>query len=382
MKIVVAPDSFKGSLSAAEACEAIAHGVRRALPGAEIVTIPMADGGEGTVDALVLSTGGRHVAARVTGPLDKPVKARYGILGDGKTAVIEMAAASGLPLVPPEKRNPLKTTTCGTGELIRNALEKGCRRFIIGIGGSATTDCGAGMAQALGVAFLRAGRRIEAHMTGGLMGEVDDIDYSGLLASARESEFIVACDVDNPLLGSKGAVAVYSPQKGATPEQCEILEANMTRIIGVIERVTGRSVRDAAGAGAAGGLGAALMAFLGARLRRGVDIVLEQCRFAERIAGASLVITGEGQIDYQTAFGKTPSGVARVAKAQGIPVVALAGSVGKGADRLAEIGIQACLSICPGPLSLAEAMSRGAELLESAAERLIRVIIIELREQQ
>ena len=370
MKIVVAPDSFKGSMTAAQACEAIAAGLRKAIPAAEIVSVPMADGGEGTVDALVASTGGRRVSARVTGPLGEPIMAVYGILGDDQTAVIEMAAASGLPLVPPAKRNPLVTTTYGTGELIRRALDEGCREIIVGIGGSATTDGGAGMAQALGVRFLHEGQAIEEPMNGALMGQVDAADVSGLLPAARACRFTVACDVNNPLLGPKGAVYVYSPQKGATREQCAILEANMKRYIDVVEKAVGRHVRGVPGAGAAGGLGAGLMAFLDARLTPGIDIVLAHSGLAHRVKGAALVITGEGQIDYQTAFGKTPSGVARVAKAEGISVIALAGSVGEGADKLVDIGIIACFSICPGPMTVEEAMGRGAELLESAAERL------------
>jgi len=375
MKIVVAPDSFKGSLSAAEICEAMERGIKRALPEAEVVKIPMADGGEGTVQALVSSTGGHLEKVTVVGPLGEPVEAAYGILGDGETAVIEMAAASGLPLVPVAKRNPVLTTTFGTGQLMRAALARGCRRLIVGIGGSATTDCGTGMAQALGVRFLRSdGSEITDYMCGGLMAEVASIDLSGRLPELLSATVTVACDVDNPLLGPRGAVMTYSRQKGATDEQLALLEANMTHFIAVAEKTIGRSVRDVPGAGAAGGLGAGLIAFANATLRPGVSIVLEASHFAERIKGASFVLTGEGKVDFQTAYGKTISGVAAEAKKQGIPVIVLAGAVEDRAENLYERGVASLFSTCPAPITLEEAMAQAAVLVEKGAERIVRAL--------
>ena len=270
MKIVLAPDSFKESLSALQVCKAMARGVRSVLPDADIIHLPLADGGEGTVDALVSATNGRLLQQEVVGPLGDNVTARFGVLGDGNTAVIEMASASGLPLVTPEERNPLNTTTFGTGQLIRAALDLGVIEILIGIGGSATVDCGTGMAQALGVRFYDKKKLIEKHMTGELVGTVSSIDLSGLDRRIKKVTIKVACDVDNPLLGDNGAARVYGPQKGATPEIVEQLEQNMSQVIDVIEAET-NPVRDIAGAGAAGGLGAGLLAFLSAQLTSGIE---------------------------------------------------------------------------------------------------------------
>jgi len=377
MKIVIAPDSFKGSLSAIEVSDAIERGVKKAMPAAETVKLPMADGGEGTVEALVAATNGHIEKKRVRDPLGDAVEAHYGILGDGRTAVIEMASASGLPLVPPEKRNPLYTTTFGTGELILAAVEKGCREFIIGIGGSATTDGGAGMAQALGVEFFgAAGEKIEAFMNGDLLSKVASIDLSGLAPTIKASKFTVACDVQNPLLGPQGCARVYGPQKGATPEIVEQLEANMTHFIDMLEGTISRPVRNIPGAGAAGGLGAGLMAFVSGELKRGIEIVLNASRFAEHIRGAALIFTGEGKIDFQTAFGKTMSGVAREGQKQGIPVIGIGGMVDAGLENLHEIGIQSFFSICNQPMDLATAMREAGRLIEMVSERIMRTIMI------
>jgi glycerate kinase len=374
MKIVLAPDKFKGSLSAQEACAAMERGVRRAWPDAEVVSIPLADGGEGTAEALVAATGGRSVEVTVTGPLGEPVPAEYGILGDGQTAVIEMAQASGLWRVPTGRRNPLKTTTYGTGELIKAALGQGCTRLIIGIGGSATTDCGSGMAQALGVRFLKGdGRIVEDPMTGERMGEVEHVDLSCILAGLDRCSITVACDVANPLLGPQGAVRVYSAQKGATADQLDLLEHHMEHLIGVMESATRRRVRDLAGAGAAGGLGAALMTLFQAVPRPGIEIVLEAVRFRERVRGATLIFSGEGRVDAQTACGKTVSGVLRAARQEHVPVVILAGSVDEDAEFLYQEGVVSLFSICTGPMTLSEAMARASALLETAAERVARV---------
>jgi len=378
MKIVVAPDSFKGSVTAGEACAAIGRGVVRVVPGAEIVLVPLADGGEGTAEALVASTKGQLRKVKVHGPLDSEVEAKYGILGGG-TAVIEMAQAAGLPLVPSARRNPLYTTTYGLGQLILDALEQDCRDFIIGIGGSATNDCGCGMAQALGVRFIdKAGHEIGEPMTGELAGKVGKIDCSKVSAAVAQSRFTVACDVDNPLLGPTGASYVYSPQKGADDETVKLLEANMTHIIELIESAAGKSVRNSPGAGAAGGLGAGLLAFLNGRLERGIDIVMRYSRFDQIIRRADLIITGEGRIDRSTAFGKTIAGVAAAAKRQSIPVIALAGSLADDTAELHKMGVSALMSICPGPMSAEQAMEQGSQLLSDAAERALRLAVMNL----
>jgi glycerate kinase len=378
LKVVVAPDSYKGSLTAAEVCSAVEVGFRRACPCVEVVRVPMADGGEGTVQSLVDATGGSIVRQRVTGPLGEPVDAFYGILGDGRTAVIEMASASGLPLVPRDRRDPRITTTRGTGELIAAALARGCRKFIIGIGGSATNDGGAGMAQALGAKLVDAEGK-ELRPGGAALAGLASVDLSGMPMELRECEFVVACDVDNPLTGPKGASAVYGPQKGATPEMVQQLDAALSRYAEVVAKAIGRDVselRDTPGAGAAGGLGFGLMAFLGASLRRGVEIVIDTVRLREKLNGAHLVITGEGRTDFQTLFGKTPMGVARAAMEQGIPVVIISGSISDDARGLYEHGIGALVSIARGPMLLDEAIERGAELVADAAESVARLYLI------
>lgn len=371
MRIVIAPDSYKGSLSARQVAEAMAAGVRRVLPEAELDLVPIADGGEGTVDALVAATGGEVRTVTVTGPLGEPVAAAFGLLSDGQTAVIEMAAASGLPLVPPDRRNPLVTTTYGTGELIRAALDAGARHLIIGLGGSATVDGGAGMLQALGARLLdAAGAPIGPG--GGALPALARIDLAGLDPRLAECTLTVACDVDNPLTGPRGAAAVFGPQKGATPDMVAALDAALAHLAAVIRRDLGRDVELVPGAGAAGGLGAALLA-LGARLRPGIEIVVEATRLRERLAGAALCLTGEGQTDFQTARGKAPVGVARAAKAWGVPVLCISGGLGAGYEEVYACGIDAVASAVPGPMPLAEAMARGAELVAAAAERAVRL---------
>ena len=379
MKVTIAPDSFKGSLTALQAAEAIAEGVLRADPTVECELVPMADGGDGTVQALVDATRGEKAELTVRGPLGEPVEAAFGLLGDGETAVIEMAEASGLVLVPPEKRNPLLTTTYGTGELIREALRRGRRRLIVGIGGSATTDGGVGMAQALGRRFLdAAGGEIEGR--GGDLDRLDHIDGSAREPLLDEAELRVACDVQNPLTGREGAAAVYGPQKGATPETVNTLDANLRRLAEIIERDVGTHVDTLPGAGAAGGLGAGLVAFCGARLESGIAIIIDAVDLRERMAGSNLVITGEGQLDDQTIHGKTPLGVAQIAAEQGTPVIALAGSVTPEARVLHEHNFAALFSLAPGPMTLDEAMarSRARELLAFAAEEAFRAAVLKL----
>ena len=378
MKIVLAPDSFKGSLTAEQACEAMARGVRRACPQAELLAVPMADGGEGTAEALRAVTGGRMVPVTATGPLPDGdrVAGEFALLGDRTTAVVEMARVSGLTLVPPAKRNPLHTTTYGTGELIAAALDTGIRRLIVAIGGSATCDGGAGMAQALGARFTNsAGSIIPQPMTGGLLAQVARVDLTAMHPRVTDCAVEVACDVDNPLLGPRGAAAVYGPQKGASPADVVELERNLTRLVSILEAAIGRSIRDEPGAGAAGGLGAGLVGFLGARLKPGVEIVLAASNLTERLAGADLVFTGEGCIDAQTPNGKTISGVVRAAATQNVPVIALAGRVGRtpaDTEALAPLGLHGVHAIAPESMPLHEAMARAGELLTGAAEAACR----------
>ncbi len=371
MRVVVAPDSFKECAAAAEVAGAIAAGVRRAEPTADIVLAPMADGGEGTVDALVQATKGTTVSVEVTGPMGEPVAACYGILGGGHTAVIEMAAASGLPLVPPERREVCRATTRGTGELMKHALDQGMKRIILGIGGSATNDGGAGMAQALGFS-LRDAAGTELSPGGAALADLAQIDASGVHGVLAACEVLVACDVDNPLCGPHGASRIYGPQKGASEAQALQLDTALRHFGEMVEEELGASVLDLPGAGAAGGLGAGLVAFAGGVLRPGVEIVAEACDLAGRMKGADLVITGEGRMDHQSARGKTPVGVARVAGAQGIPCIALAGGLGEGYRDVYAEGITAVHSICPGPIPLDEAMERARELLADTAEAVVR----------
>lgn len=376
MKILIAPDSFKGSLTAPEVCRAIEEGVRAALPLADTVLVPMADGGDGTARTLVEGTDGELLSATVTGPLGEPVEAEYGVLGDGETAVIEMAAASGLVLVPPEERNPFHTTTYGTGELIALALDRGCSKLIVGIGGSATTDAGMGMAQALGARFVDAeGEGVPG--TGAGLERLDRIDPSGLDPRLAAASIRVACDVDNPLYGPRGAAAVYAPQKGATPEVVARLDEGLRRFADIAARDAGVRVADVPGAGAAGGLGAGLLAFCGATLEPGVDIVIEAVGLERKLQGADVVFVAEGRIDRQTAYGKTPSGVAKVAARGGCPVLAIGGSVAEEARTLHGNGFAALRSIVNGPMTLEEAMApkRAFSLLAFAAEEMLRAFL-------
>lgn len=378
MRLLLAPDAFKGCLSAVEVCAALAEGVRRVLPEARIRSFPLADGGEGTTEALVAASGGWLQTVSVTGPLpeERPrVEGRLGWLGE-TTAVLEMASASGLPLVSAERRDPLRTTSFGTGELIATALDAGARHLILGLGGSATNDLGAGMAQALGMRFLNTdGRPISAPLSGGRLLEVAALDRSGLHPGLATCRLQVACDVENPLLGPMGATAVYGPQKGATPERAARLEAGLTQLIALLEETAGRRVRDHAGAGAAGGMGAMLLALADAELVPGIALVLAASGFQEALAEADLVLTGEGRVDAQTAHGKTISGVARAAAAAGVPLVVIAGEIGPGADALRALGVSSLFSLVPGPMDLAAAMARAPDLLADTAEQVLRLVV-------
>ncbi len=377
MYIVVAPQSLKGSLDAPDVGEAIAAGIRRVWPDADIRVVPVADGGEGTVRALVAATGGALHPARVTGPLGEPVVAEYGMLGGNRsgTAVIEMAAASGLPLVPPDKRDPCVTTTRGTGELMRAALDAGARRLLIGIGGSATNDGGAGMAQALGVRLLDAqGNELPAG--GAALAQLARIDSSGLDPRVKDVEVQVASDVTNPLCGPEGASAIYGPQKGATLEMVAELDAALAHYGQLLKRDLGADVANVPGAGAAGGLGAGLLAFAHAQLAPGAQLVLETLDFAHILEGAALVCTAEGQLDSQTAYGKAVGAVAAAARKAGTHVVALAGSVTADDAALEKLGIDAALSIVNGPMTLDESMAHTSRLLADAAARATRLIAL------
>lgn len=375
LNIIVAPDSFKGSLTALEAADAIVQGIRAVVPQAEIVSIPLADGGEGTVEALVLATRGRFLRRKVTGPMGEPVEAAFGVLGDDVTGVIESAAAAGLSLVPAEQRDPLRATTYGVGELILAALDAGCTKLIVGLGGSATNDGGAGMAQALGARLLAADGR-EVGRGGRALSDLDRIDVSRMDPRVGRAAISAASDVTNPLCGAEGASAVYGPQKGATPEMAAELDQALAHYAAIIERDLKVEVRDLAGAGAAGGLGAGLVAFCEAEIHSGAALVLESLRFEEYLEAADLVMTGEGRIDQQIRFGKAISGVALLTEKYGVPLIAFTGNLQEEQDRLARRGVRAVVPITPGPMEEQEAMSRAGELLQAAAERAVRLLVM------
>lgn len=380
MKIVIAPQCFKGNLSALQVAQAIDNGIKRVLPSVMTTIKPMADGGEGTVQALVDATGGEIMVTEVTDPLGGRVIAHWGLLGDKVTAVIEMAAASGLTLVPPEKLNPLLTTTYGTGELILAALESGCRKLIIGIGGSATNDGGAGMAQALGAQLLDT-RGATLPVGGAALAKLEHIDVTTLDPRLADCDVRLACDVTNPLCGHHGASAVYGPQKGATAEMVMQLDAALAHYADVIQRDLGVEVRDVPGAGAAGGLGAGLIAFLNAKVIPGIDVVIQATSLVEHLKDADLVFTGEGRIDRQTAFGKVAIGVARKAKAFRLPVIAIAGEIADDYRVVYQHGIDAVFSIAPGPISRSQSMVEAERLIADAAERIIRLFLCGVKGQ-
>ncbi|WP_240415540.1 glycerate kinase [Paenibacillus periandrae] len=371
MKIIIAPDSFKGSISASNAAQAIERGIKRYMPHAQTILVPVADGGEGTLDCLIAAAGGVKMPATVTGPLGAPVSAEYGLLEPDQTAVIEMATASGLYLIPSEERNPLLATTYGTGELIRHALDAGCRSFLLALGGSATNDGGAGMLQALGMRLLDSEGNSVGY-GGGALDRIASIDDSNWDPRIAESRFLIASDVQNPFIGPNGASRVFGPQKGASPEMVEQLELNLTAWADIIAIKTGKRVHQLPGAGAAGGISGAFLAFFPASIKRGIDIVIEYSHLRDHLQAADLVITGEGQIDFQTASGKTPMGIAQEAHKLGVPTICLAGSVGRGIEALYEVGIMSVHSIVTGPMTLQEAMGRASELLELTAEQVVR----------
>ena len=378
MKIVIAPQAFKGSLSALNVANAVQKGVRRIFPDAQILTCPVADGGDGTLETLVESSGGKIMETNVADPTGKPIVAQWGAMGDGNTAVIEMARTSGLALLTLEERDPLNTTTYGLGEIIVSALNKGFRKFIVGIGGSATNDAGAGMAQALGIRLMdREGRNLV--FGGAALQNLSVIDTSSIDQRVLESNFQIACDVNNPLTGPEGASAVYGPQKGATEENVRQLDSALGVFAEVTKRDLGKDISNLEGAGAAGGLGAGMIAFVEGHLRAGVDIVLDTVNLAEKLESADLVITGEGSIDFQTVYNKAPIGVARMAKARGIPTIGISGMLGKNYQIVHNHGIDAALSIANGPISLEESLQNAPSLISEAVEESLRLISVGMK---
>lgn len=378
MRVVVAPQAFKGSLDAYHVAQAIARGVRQVFTEAEVEVLPVADGGEGTVRALVQASGGRTITTRVMGPLEFLVNATWGLLGDGETAAIEMAAASGLPLIRRDQRNPMRTTTFGTGELIRHALDHGVRTLIIGIGGSATNDGGAGMAQALGARFLDAHGEPLA-LGGGNLRFLDRIEISGLDQRLRNLNVEVACDVNNPLTGPDGASLVYGPQKGADQQMARDLDHALERYAEIVRRDVGKDVRDVPGAGAAGGMGAGMIAFLDAKLRPGVEIVFDAIALGAKLEGADLIITGEGRMDRQDLYGKAPMEVAKRAHELGIPCIAVVGSTGRDYHVVYDHGLDALIGTVNRPMPLDRAVAEGARLITEAAMRACRLVRVGMK---
>lgn len=373
--IVLAPNAFKESLSAPLAAQAMREGVCRVAPGADTRSVPLADGGDGTVDALVSARQGERIHLAVNGPLMRKTDSHYGLIDEGKTAVIEMALASGLWMLAQKERNPLKTTTYGTGELIRDALDRGVERIVIGIGGSATTDGGVGMAEALGYRFYdNEGEAINP--VGGETKRIARIDESQVHARLAGVQIDVACDVTNPLLGERGAAMVFGPQKGATPAMVEHLEHGLTNLAQRWQEHFGQAYEEIPGAGAAGGLGAGLIAFCGAQLQSGFDLIARYAGLHNALQGAELVITGEGKIDGSTRYGKVPFGVAQAAQALGVPVVAVTGYRGQDATELHDCGLHAILSVVPGPVSLSDAMNHAYANVADTCEQLMRLWLI------
>ena len=378
MKIVIAPQEFKESLRGIEIAQAMREGVSRVWPDADTLLVPVADGGDGTLQSLVDASDGELMTATVDDPLGRPIDAVWGALGDGGTAVIEMARSSGLALLKPEERDPLVTTTYGVGQLMSLALDAGYRHLIIGIGGSATNDGGAGMAQALGASLLDSNGN-ELVRGGGALANLSRIDVSGLEVRLSDTKIDVACDVNNPLCGETGASAIFGPQKGADAETVTYLDNALHRYGNLLQRDLGRDVMEVPGAGAAGGLGAGLMAFTDAQLRPGADIVIDALDLDARLKGASLVIVGEGQTDRSTIFHKAPVAVAQRAKAFGIPTVAISGSLGDGYELVHEYGIDAAFSILDCCMTLEDAMSDTAELVTKATEQACRALSVNVR---
>ncbi len=373
-KILIAPDSFKGSLTSPQVADAIEEGILKVIPGCQTVKIPVADGGEGTCEALVNARGGKMVWVEANDPLMRPSQAFYGLIDGGSTAVIEMAAASGLMLLSPQEYNPLLTTTFGTGQLIKDALKRDCRNFLIGIGGSATNDAGTGMLRALGYRFPDAGREKTAE-GGQSLQHIVSVDESGMIPALKEARFTVACDVTNPFSGRDGAAYVYAPQKGANPAMVEALDKGLESFRQLVLKQKKLDLNRISGSGAAGGLGGGLVAFLNAELKPGIEMVLEAVNFKEHLIGADLVITGEGRLDGQTIQGKAPAGVLARAKQNNVPVIAIGGSVEE-AEKLSEAGFLSVWPVVQGPCSLEEAMKPDVakENIRGTVIQLMRIV--------
>jgi len=377
MKILIAPDSFKDCLSAKAVAASLAKGIRSILPDADCILVPMADGGEGTVESVIDATHGKRIELKVLDPLMRETDSFYGITGDGETAVIEMAAASGIELLKGDERDPWITSTYGSGQLIKDALDRGVRKILLGIGGSATNDGGAGMARALGVRF--SGKfGVLPVQGGGALGELEQIHMEDLDPRIKQTEILVACDVSNPLTGPQGASAVYGPQKGADEKMVQELDRNLLHFAGLIKDQLGKEVSEIPGAGAAGGLGAGLMAFLNARLMKGFDMIAGVTGLEEQIREADLVISGEGKMDAQTRFGKTPFGVAQLARKYGKPVIGVAGSLEEDAGTLYELGFDLLMPIQEKPGDLEFSLKNGARLLERSGERMARLLAMKI----
>ena len=375
MKIIISPQGFKGGISGLEAAKAIERGVLAAAPDTETVLLPVADGGDGTLHALVDATGGEIFISTVTGPINQQVEAQWGVMGDGRTAVIEMARASGLAMVPQRRRNPNTTTTLGTGQILKEAIERGFNRIIVGLGGSATNDAGAGMATALGAKFMDSeGNALPPG--GAALARLDRIDTSGLIDCLSGVEIVGATDVTNPLCGPTGASEIFGPQKGASKEVVAELDSALANFARVVKRDLGVDVLDVPGAGAAGGLGAGLIAFVGGTLQSGIDMVCQVLEFDRHLEGADLVFTGEGRADKSTVFDKAPVGVARHAMAHGVPSILLAGSLGEGHEELYEHGVASILCISDGAMTFQQALGRTGKMLQGTAERAVRIFLI------
>ncbi|WP_180071910.1 glycerate kinase [Acinetobacter sp. YH12200] len=374
---VLAPDSFKESMSAAQACQAMQRGIQNVIPDVHIIHVPMADGGEGTVDALISSLKGQSIVCDVTGPLpEQRIQTYWGLVDAGQTAVIEMAKANGMHLLDPAQRNPMLTSTYGTGEMIKQALDLSVKKIIIGLGGSITNDAGAGMAQALGVRFLNY-KSESIQVCGGNLDLVKSMDLSGLDPRLADTEIIIASDVNNPLCGPHGASIIFGPQKGATPEMVKQLDQNLGHFADVVAGQIGCDYRHVAGAGAAGGLGFGLMAFTAASIRSGVELMIEQVQLSEKIAQADYVLTGEGKIDSQTSLGKTPFGVAQLARKFNKPVIAFAGLIGEGIEDLFESGFSQIIGINPPDCPLEEALKNAEMNLEKAVAEIVKNLLTE-----
>lgn len=375
MKILVAPDSYKGSLTAIEVADVMEEGIKKACPMANVIKKPIADGGEGTVETILNAIGGSYQHLTVTGPTGKPIEAKFGILSDQYTAVIEIASASGLMTISAEDRNPLMTTSYGTGEIIKKALDKGCRKLVIGLGGSATNDGGVGMAQAVGIRFLDDYGR-EIGLGGERLTDIALIDVSGLDPRIQEAELVIASDVNNVLCGEDGASAVFAPQKGATPEMVDKLDRALQHLATVIKKQLDIDIANTKGAGAAGGLGAGLMAFLNAQMHSGIATVFEFTKIENDVKIADLIITGEGQTDQQSVFGKVPYGIGNLAQKYHKPVICISGSVTEGAEKLYDHGVKVVIGAVQSPMSLEDAIFNSKELVMKATERTMRAILI------